>query len=310
MNRRTFTRKTVQAASLLGLSPSLMNFTAEKPFVRLGGPLFDKINGPDEWIATLKKYDYRAAYCPLKPGAPGDQIKAYEKAAQKADIVIAEVGAWSNPLSNDPAMAQTAIKKCVDSLALAEAIGANCCVNISGSKNPAQWAGPHKDNLTKNTFDQIVEITRQIINEVKPTRTFFALELMPWSYPDSVDSYVRLLKAVNHKQFGVHLDPMNIIVSPQVFYNNGAMISDCFRKLGPYIKSCHGKDIILKEDVYTPQLVECRPGLGQMDYGVYLHELSKLRNIPLMMEHLPTTEEYQKAASYIRSVGTKEGIAV
>ncbi|WP_461125465.1 sugar phosphate isomerase/epimerase family protein [Spirosoma aerophilum] len=287
-----------------------MNFTAGKPFVRLGGPLFDKYNGPDEWIAALKKYDYRAAYCPLKTDAPADQIKAYENAAERADIVIAEVGAWSNPLSNDPATAQTAIKKCVDSLALAEAIGANCCVNVSGSKNPAQWAGPHKDNLTKETFDQIVEITRRIINDVKPTRTFFALELMPWSYPDSVDSYVRLLKAVNHKQFAVHLDPMNIIVSPQLFYTNGELIRDCFRKLGPYIKSCHGKDIILKEDVYTPQLVECRPGLGQMDYAVYLNELSKLKNIPLMMEHLPTTEEYQKAATYIRSVGSKEGISV
>ena len=310
MNRRTFTKKTAQAASLLGFGPSLASFTADKPFVRLGGPLFDKFDEPEGWIAALRKQGYRAAYCPLKTDAPGDQIRAYENAAKKADIVIAEVGAWSNPLSNDPATAQAAIKKCVDSLALAEAIGANCCVNISGSKNPAQWAGPHKDNLTSETFEQIVSITQRIIDEVKPTRTYFALEFMPWSYPDSVDSYLRLLKAVGSKQFGVHLDPMNIIVSPQVFYNNGALISACFKKLGPHIRSCHGKDIILKEDVYTPQLVECRPGLGQMDYAVYLKELSKLKNIPLMMEHLPTADEYQKAAAYIRSVGAREGISL
>ena len=310
MNRRAFTKKTVQAASILGLTSALPAFVAEKPFIRLGGPLFDKYDGPDEWVAALKKYGYRAAYCPLKTDAPTDQIKAYESAAKKADIVIAEVGAWSNPISTDSASAQLAFRKCVDSLALAEAIGANCCVNISGSKNPAQWAGPHKDNLTKETFDQIVDVTRRIINAVKPTRTHFALELMPWSYPDSVDSYVRLIKAIDNKRFAVHLDPMNIIVSPQVFYTNGALIKECFKKLGPYIKSCHGKDIILKEEVYTPQLVECRPGLGQMDYSVYLTELSKLKDIPLMMEHLPTTEEYQKAASYIRSVGAKEGITI
>jgi sugar phosphate isomerase/epimerase len=198
----------------------------------------------------------------------------------------------------------------VDSLALAEAIGANCCVNISGSKNPAHWAGPHKENLTNGTFEQIVDITRRIIDEVRPTRTYFALELMPWSYPDSVDSYLRLLKAIDNKRFAVHLDPMNIIISPQVFFNNGALIKECFKKLGPYIKSCHGKDIILKEEVYTPQLAECRPGLGQMDYAIYLNELSRLKDIPLMMEHLTTTEEYQKAASYIRSVGAKEGIVI
>ncbi|WP_174260186.1 sugar phosphate isomerase/epimerase family protein [Spirosoma endbachense] len=310
MNRRTFARKTIQAASLVGLTSSLPGFPFEKPSIRLGGPLFDKYDQPDEWIAALKKQGYRAAYCPLKTDAPADQIKAYEEAAKKANILIAEVGAWSNPLSTDSATAQTALKKCVDSLALAEAIGANCCVNISGSRNPAQWAGPHKDNLTEATFEQIVAITRKIIQEVKPTRTYFALELMPWSYPDSVDSYLRLIKAINQKQFGVHLDPMNIIDSPRVFFNNGALIKECFKKLGPHIRSCHGKDIILKEDVYTPQLVECRPGLGNMDYTVYLTELSKLKEIPLMMEHLATSEAYQEAAKYIRSVGAKEGIDV
>ncbi|MBC3788590.1 sugar phosphate isomerase/epimerase family protein [Spirosoma utsteinense] len=310
MNRRTFTKKTLQTASLVGLMPSLPVFSAKNAFVRLGGPLFDTYQHPDEWIAALQKQGYRAAYCPLKTDASSDQIRAYAGAAKKADIVIAEVGAWSNPISPDPAMAQTAIKKCIDSLALAEAIGANCCVNISGSKNPAQWAGPHKNNLTTDTFDQIVEVTRRIINEVKPTRTFFTLELMPWSYPDSVEAYLRLLKAINLKQFAVHLDPMNIVVSPQVFYANGALIKECFKKLGPHIRSCHGKDIILKEDVYTPQLVECRPGLGQLDYSVFLTELSKLNNIPLMMEHLNTGEEYQKAAAYLRSVGSREKITL
>ena len=308
MNRRTFTKKSVQVAAILGFSPKLRFGAVASPYVRLGGPLFGDINGPEAWVAALQNVGYRAAYFPLQPGASASDISAYAQAAKKADICIAEVGAWSNPISPDPVMAQAAVKKCVESLALADAIGANCCVNISGSKNPAQWAGPHEDNPTPETFDQIVEVTRRIINEVKPTRTFFTLELMPWSYPDSVDSYLRLLKAVNHKKFGVHLDPMNILASPQTFYGNGAVIRDCFKRLGPYIRSCHGKDIVLREDVYTPQLVECRPGLGRMDYRAFLTELSRLRDIPLMMEHLKTAEEYQLAATYIRSVGTKDGI--
>jgi hypothetical protein len=198
----------------------------------------------------------------------------------------------------------------VDSLALAEAIGANCCVNISGSKNPKHWAGPHKDNLSKDTFDQIVEISLKIINEVKPTRTYFTLEFMPWIHPDSVDSYLRIIKAVNHKQFAVHMDPVNIINSPTTYYSNGKLISECFEKLGQYIRSCHGKDIILKEDVYSTQLEECRPGLGQLDYRIYLRELGKLKDIPLMLEHLPSSSEYEKAASFVRSIGTEIGITI
>jgi sugar phosphate isomerase/epimerase len=308
MNRRTFTKKSLQAAASVALVSTFSGFVAEKPTVRLGGPMFGTFNDPDSWIKAHQKLGYRAAYCPLKTDAALDLIKAYETAARKADIVIAEVGAWSNPLSPDTAMAQQAFKKCVDSLALAEAIGANCCVNISGSKNPTQWSGPHKDNLTDATFEQIVDVTRRIIDEVKPTRTYFTLEFMPWSYPDSVDSYLKILKAVDRKQCAVHLDPMNIIVSPRAYFDNGELIKDCFKRLGPHIRSCHGKDIILREDVYTPQLVECRPGLGQLDYRTYLMELSKLKDIPLMLEHLPSAEEYEKAAIYVRKVGSENSI--
>jgi sugar phosphate isomerase/epimerase len=274
----------------------------------LGGPVFEKYNSPEEWIATLKKLNYRAAYCPVSPGADSALIKAYQTAAAKNDIVIAEVGAWSNPISPDKETSEKAIQKCIDSLALAEEIGASCCVNISGSRNLKNWAGPHKDNLTDATFDLIVEITRKIIDAVKPTHTFFALEAMPWSYPDSADSYLRLIKAIDRKAFGVHLDPVNLVTSPQIYYRNGEMIRDCFRKLGPHIRSCHAKDITLREDNYIPQLDEIIAGKGNLDYSVFLTELAKLKDVPLMMEHLNSAEEYGQAASHIRSIGKLIGI--
>ncbi len=308
MKRRIFNKQVIKATAFTAISPSLYSFANKSSYVRLGGPVFEKIDSPDSWISALKRQQYRAAYCPLQPGASSDEIKAYEQAAKKADIVISEVGVWINLISPDMNLRSDAIEKTKKALQLADAIGANCCVNVSGSKNPKQWAGPHKDNLSQETFDEIVQTAREIIDDVAPTRTYFALEPMPWAYPDSADNYVRLIKAIDRKQFGVHLDPMNLIVSPQLFYNSGAMIKDCFNKLGPHIRSCHGKDIVLREDIYTPQLTECRPGLGFLDYGVFLKELSKLKDIPLMMEHLTTQEEYSLAAKYIRSVGKEEGI--
>ena len=50
------------------------------------------------------------------------------------------------------------------------------------------------------------------------------------------------------------------------------------------------------------------PGAGGLDYGTYLRELSRLDDIPLMLEPLETAEEFQRAAEYIRSVGAKEGL--
>ena len=158
------------------------------------------------------------------------------------------------------------------------------------------------ENLTDETFDMVVAATRKIIDAVKPTQTWFTLEFMPWAFPYSADSYVRLLKAIDRDRFAVHFDPVNIVVSPEIYFRNGNMIRECFKKLGPYIKSCHAKDIILREDIYTPHLDELRPGLGKLDYHVYLKELSKLKDVPLMMEHLKTAEEYSLAAEYIRSI--------
>ena len=85
------------------------------------------------------------------------------------------------------------------------------------------------------------------------------------------------------------------------------MIKECFAKLGPHIKSCHGKDVILAQKALA-HLDEIRPGLGRLDYAVFLKELSKLKDVPLMLEHLDSQEEYRKAADYVRSVGQKTGV--
>ncbi len=311
MKRRNFISMSAAGMAALSVLPAGLTASSIAPSkVRLGGPVFEKYTSPEEWIAALRKLVYRAAYCPVSVGADSATIKAYQAAAAKNDIVIAEVGAWSNPIDPDQEKAKNAIQKCVDSLALADEIGANCCVNVSGSKNPKHWAGPHKDNLTDATFDLIVETTRKIIDAVKPTHTFYTLEAMPWAYPDSANSYLKLIKAIDRKQFGVHLDPMNLITSPQIYYGNGEMIRDCFRKLGPQIRSCHAKDITLREDNAVPQLDEILAGKGNLDYSAFLTELAKLKDVPMMMEHLNTAEEYVQAAKYIRSVGKMVNVEV
>ena len=312
MTRRDFTKLSASATAFFAVSPA-GGFRAgggKTLTIPLGAPVFEEYKDPEGWINALKRLGYRAAYTPVKIEDDETTVKAYAKAASKAGIIISEVGAWSNPISPDKTQRKEAFDKCVRSLQLADQLGANCCVNVSGSRNKEYWAGPHMENLTDETFDMVVESTREIIDAVKPKHTYFALEAMPWSFPYSADSYLRLLRAIDRERFAVHLDPMNMITSPEIFFHNAEMIRDCFRKLGPHIRSCHAKDMIIREDIYTPQLTETRAGLGNMDYTVFLTELSKLDNIPLMIEHLKTPEEYKLAADYIRSVAAENGISM
>ena len=277
--------------------------------MRFGGPLFTNPSSPAAWAEAAHGNGYRAAYCPVKDDADAATIRAYAAAAHDADIMIAEVGAWGNPLSPDPDARGAAVEKCKAGLALADKIGAVCCVNIAGSRGPI-WDGPHKDNLTPETFDLIVESVQQIIDAVKPDRAFYTLETMPWMYPDSAESYLRLLHAIDRPQFAVHLDPVNLICSPQRYFGNADLMREIFQTLGPQIKGCHAKDILLTPKL-TTHLDEVRPGLGGLDYPVLLREMAKLDpDTPLMLEHLPSEEEYRLAAAFIRGVAGEIGVEV
>jgi sugar phosphate isomerase/epimerase len=309
ISRRHFTKLSLTGAAALITTNqfAMKNFIkTNSNSIRLGGPVYGDFKDPQEWIKAIRAKGYSAAYCPVSTGTDEFTVKAYEKAAREANIIISEVGAWSNPISKDENESKGAIKKCKDSLALADLIGAGCCVNISGSRGE-KWDGPHPDNMSSETFDMIVQITREIIDEVQPKRTFFTLETMPWALPDSPDSYLELLKAIDRKQMGVHLDPVNMINSPRRYYNNGSFIKECFSKLGPYIKNCHAKDILLDSKL-TVHLDEVLLGTGGLDYKVFLTELSRLKDIPLMLEHLQTSGEYDQAAKNVRKIGELSGI--
>jgi len=270
--------------------------------MRLSGPIFAKTPDAASWVAAVKNAGYTAASLPIGPESPDQTVQEILDAAQGADIVLTEIGAWSNPIDPDLEKAKKAILHCQQSLAWAEKTGARCCVNIAGSRNPQKWDGPHPDNFSPATFDLIVQTTREIIDAVNPTRTFYTLETMPWIFPSSPDEYLALIRAIDRPGFAVHLDPVNMINCPDRAYRSGEFIRDCFAKLGPYIKSCHAKDIILRENL-TVHLDECRPGLGTLDYRVFLDELAKLDpDIPLALEHLNTEEEYTAAANHIRGM--------
>ena len=275
--------------------------------MRLGAPLFTQTQDPQGWIAAVQAKGYRAAYCPLKPDADDATVHAYRRAADANNIVIAEVGAWSNPLSPDPAVQKAALEKITTSLHLADRIGARCCVNIAGSRGE-RWAGPSALDLLDETFEMIVQMTRAILDEVQPTRTYFTLEAMPTMYPDSPESYLRLIEAIDRPNFAVHFDPANLVNCPQRYYNTGSLIRDFVAKLGPHIRSCHVKDVLMGNDALV-HIDEVRPGLGTMDHATLLYELQTLdADLPIMLEHLPNEAEYDLAAGHLRGVAKQIGL--
>lgn len=271
--------------------------------IRLGGPVFKKIEDPEELALEHKRLGYAAAYCPELSLKDKEKIRAIETSFKKHRLVIAEVGRWVNLLESDSNKRKAALEYVIEGLALADEVGALCCVNIVGSYNSDIWYGPHPKNLSQECFDAAVENARIIIDTVKPKRAKFCYETMGWTIPDSPETYLALLGAVDRSAFGVHLDPCNLINSPRNFYHNDHLIKQCFSLLGPWIVSLHAKDIDWKVEMNI-HFIEVQPCNGKLRYDVLLRELSRLpHQPPLMLEHLNNAEEYQQAAQAIRNVG-------
>ncbi|MFZ9858588.1 MAG: sugar phosphate isomerase/epimerase family protein [Roseiflexaceae bacterium] len=277
--------------------------------MRLGAPLFAQWHTPADWAQIVTTAGYRAAYAPVDEKADAQAIAAYRQVAVAHDIVIAEVGAWSNPLSVDATTRSQAIAFCQARLALADALGARCCVNIAGSRG-SEWDGPDAANYTEDTFALIVDTVREIIDAVKPTHTYYTLETMPWMYPDSPESYLRLITAIDRPQFAAHLDPVNMINSVERFYQHRLFISHCIDVLGPYIRACHIKDMVI-ERPFVVSLRETAPGRGSLDYAYILRQLQRLDiDTPVLLEHLSESAEYDAAAAYVRTKAAEVGIGL
>jgi sugar phosphate isomerase/epimerase len=293
--------------SLLALAAAVP-LPAAATRVRLGGPVFLRSDDPGELAREHRRLGYSAAYCPNADLKASDRIRAIEKAFADENVVIAEVGAWKNMLDPDPARRKQNLDYVTERCALADAVGARCCVDIAGSYNPDVWYGMHPMNLSKEFFEATVENCRRVLDAVNPKRTRFTIEMMPWSLPDGPDAYVALIRAVDRSAFGVHLDVCNLINSPSRFYRSGEVIRDCFRKLGQWIVSCHAKDLQWVPE-YNVHFLEVVPGRGQVDYRAYLEELSKLPvDAPLMLEHLKTPAEYDEGRGYIQRVAKEAGL--
>jgi len=273
--------------------------------MRLGAPVFH-FTTPEDWAKAHVSKGFGAAYWPLAEGAALKDENAFLQAARDHDLVIAEVGIWNNLLDRNPEKQEANIQYAIARLRTADRVGARCCVNISGSKG-GFWDGPHPDNVLPQTFDEVVQITRRIIDEAAPEHTYYTLEPMPWMLPYDVQSLQRLMKAVDKKHFAVHVDMCNLVNSFEKVYRTGEMTKAFFEAFGPHIRSVHAKDTILQEKRLTLHIDEATPGQGVFDYETLLKECHKLGDIPVMAEHLENEAEYDKATGFLMAKAEELG---
>ena len=278
----------------------------------LGGTVAGRFSSPEEWERLLVQTHFKAVTAPFDCHTPNEEIAAYCAAAQRQGAVIAEAGVWKNLLTPDTKAAEANLSYAKEQLALADAWGIPCCVNIVGTQSEAAWDAADKSNFTPETYEKIVLCIQDIIDSVKPSRAFYCIEPMPWMVPDSPEAYLQLIRDVDREQFGVHMDFVNMINCPRRFLDAEGFIGDCFHTLAPYIKSTHLKDTRMHLTRLTTILEECSPGEGSLNFQRVLAIIDQClpTNAPVLLEHMQTFEEYEKAYAYVARQAEKAGISI
>lgn len=278
--------------------------------MRLGGSVMKPYSSPKEWLAHVKELGYSCVIFPVESTAPAHVVRDYLQCCRDNDLLIGEVGAWRNVLARDEKERAANLDWNIRQLELAETVGANCCVNISGSTG-ALWDGYDSILDTREIYDLVVENTRRIIDAVQPTHTAYSLEPMPWMVPESPEQYLQLLKDVDRPAFKVHLDYCNMLNGLERYRHASAFITKCFELLGEHIVSIHAKDAKLADGMLPIQINEVAPGEGSLDLTLVTklaHQLGD--DTPVFVEHLPDHEAYMKAVAVMRGAAKKAGVPV
>jgi len=281
--------------------------------LRIGGYGIDYQGDPEAYARAHVAFGYNAAYMPNISLDDQTAVTGLVKAMADADVVIAEGGAWRNLIAHDDKTRKANLDYAIHQLALADELGARACVAFHGTVGHAgdPWQlsdnydyGPHPDNQSEAGFERAVETARYVIDAVKPKRTKFSLEMVPWLVTDTAENYLKLIKAIDRPGFGAHIDAVNMVISPRLYFNSGRLIREAFALLGPWVVSCHAKDIVMQGGPGTISfhMDEVPPGEGNLDYAAYLTEIARLgRDVPLMLEHFDVPA-YRRGLAHIKSV--------
>ncbi len=254
----------------------------------------------EEWAKQMNDLGCGAVVFPLDYTADDNAIADYVAAAEKYGLTIAEVGIWRNVFAIDTEERERARAFAQGQLRLADEIGARCCVNIAGTYGGPVWDGGYRSNYTKEYRAEVIAYTQQLLDDIRPTRTECSLEPMPWMVPTGPDDYLALMREIDRDAFGIHLDIINMINCPERYFFMDEFMDECFAKLGPYIRSCHLKDI-KKSDKLTFRLEEVPLGQGILNLEKYVENIDACdRNMPLIIEHLDTDREYLDSLHYVQ----------
>ncbi|REE87388.1 sugar phosphate isomerase/epimerase [Paenibacillus taihuensis] len=284
----------------------------------------------EESIARMKKDGFSCVQLDLSfkgmdlsaDALTREKCRTIRDAFRDANLPIVCISGYTNIIHSDPVKRQENIYGLKKIIQFARDLGSPYVVSETGTFNTeSDWVWDPK-NGTEEAYEEVCKQIEELSKFAYDHGAMFLVENYVNNVIGSVDQVARLFSDVNHPGLGLLMDPTNYYTDTNIDHIDETL-HRIFNTLGDKIKIAHAKDCKPAEDTGEKHAnidaseshsfrgagaVELpAPGLGILNYDLYLERLAKLHpNVPIIIEHLEE-EDIPRAKRFLdgklKSVG-------
>ena len=264
-----------------------------------------------EMVKRIKDAGYTGTVTGADPwiDMPDSELSELRTALETYDVVVFEVGSYTNMIHPDSTERQKNLAKLARSIEAADILGCPMIGTISGSCDPVNFFNVHPDNWTLKTWKLLVDSAKQVLSDTAGMKASIGMEAQVTTNIDGPAAHKKLIEDVGDPRCAVNLDPVNMI-SLKNYYHTTELLEECFNILGESILGCHAKDTFVWPDKQTVHVQELAPGNGVMDYETYLARLSRMEWPRTLLPEHAARDDLDKGVVYIREVAARIGVKI
>ncbi|QMV43324.1 sugar phosphate isomerase/epimerase family protein [Cohnella cholangitidis] len=244
-------------------------------------------------------------------------------AFRDANLPIVGISGYTNIIHPNSKIREQNISGLKNLLRFARDLGTPYVISETGTYNvESDWVWDPK-NGTEEAYEEVCKTIEDLAKFAYDHGSVFLVENYIQNVIGSVEQLTRLFHDVNHPGLGLLMDPTNYFTGDNINHVDD-QINHIFNTLGDKIKIAHAKDCKPAEDTSEKHAdidageshtfrgagaVELpAPGLGILNYDLYLQRLGKLHpNIPIIIEHLDE-EDIPRAKKFLDGKLKKNGV--
>ncbi len=238
---------------------------------------------------SISGYDFDyGSYSPGFGRLIGQKLK-------ERDIHVAVLGCYINPTNPDEKVRQAEVRKFIEHLKYARAMGADMVGTETGRYSAAFDVVPY--TYTEGCYQLLLKSMREIVSAAEKLGVIVGIEAVHDHTLYCPEMMRRFLEDIDSPNVEAILDPVNLI-SRENYENQDPVIDDAFKLYGDRISVVHVKDFVMKDG--EPEFAHV--GTGLLHYDTLMRKLKAQKPYIAMLLENSNPERYHGDVAYLQKI--------